>query len=44
MIGNTLASMFMMPLGFAMTFAAYHDLQLRKSGEDLEARLGTLEG
>ena len=44
MIGNTLASMFMMPLGFAMTFAAYRDLQLRKSGEDLEARLGTLEG
>ena len=43
MIGNAVASTFMIPIGFSMTYAAYHDLKLRKSGEDLESRLGTLE-
>ena len=44
MVGNTFASMIMIPIGFAMTYAAFHDLKLRATGEDLESRLGSLEG
>jgi len=44
MIANTLGSIIAIPIGFAMTYAAFHDLKLRASGEDLESRLGSLEG
>lgn len=41
---NLLAATVYYPFAFAAGFAIYHDLVLRQSGDDLDARLDALEG
>lgn len=39
---NTIGSMLALPIAFAMIYAVYHDLKLRRSGDDLASRLDSL--